>query len=158
MHVTTFHWNLEALASELHIPQPDTLMYFQDGRRASFIVERRLAYEYLKGRIADSEGAAFDVFDKDGNKWEVRSLTKGGMYFCPSYMKGSGRKFDEIGFLEKLDEIEGYLIAQITDFPRVPVYQIAKKQVLKWWQSGELGTTSDISLKKAISLFANPMA
>lgn len=156
MHVTTFSWNLESLANELHIPQRDTLVYFQDGRRASFIVERRLAYEYLKGRIADSEGAAFDVFDREGKKWEVRSLTKGGMYFCPSYMKGSQREFDENGFLEKLDEIEGYLIAQITEFPKVPVYQIAKSQVLKWWLSGQLGTTSDITLKRAKSLFARP--
>jgi hypothetical protein len=155
MRVSTFMWNLEKLAQELHIPSADTLTYFQDGRRASFIVERRLAFEYLKGRIADSEGAGYDVFDQSGKKWEVRCLTKGGMYFCPSYMKGSGRKFEENGFLEKLDEIEGYLIGRITNFPEVPVYEINKSQVYKWWKSGELGTTSKISLKKAELLFAN---
>jgi hypothetical protein len=152
--VSTFHWNLEKLAAELHIPGPDTLTYFQDGRRASFIVERRLAYEYLQGRIADSEGAGYDVFDKSGKKWEVRCLTRGGMYFCPSYMKGSGRKFEEKGFLEKLDEIEGYLVGRITHFPEVPIYEIGKDQVYKWWKSGKLGTTSEVSLKKAEELFA----
>ena len=155
MRVTTITWDLAKLSKELHIPEKDTLAYFQDGRRASFIVERRLAYEYLQGRIADSEGASYDVFDKEGKKWEVRSLTKGGLYFCPSYMKGSGRTFNEKGFLEKLDEIEGYLVAQITDFPNVPVFKIPKNQVLKWWRSSQLGTTSEISLKKARELFAN---
>ena len=154
MHVTTFHWDLAKLAFELHIPQDDTLTYFQDGRRASFIVERRLAYEYLQGKIAESEGASYDVFDKEGLKWEVRSLTKGGMYFCPSYMKGSGRKFEEEGFLQKLSEIEGYLIARITDFPIVPVFKISKDQVLSWWKEGSLGTSSEIALKKAEMLFA----
>lgn len=149
-----FSWNLEKLAEELHIPSADAVTYFQDGRRASFIVERRLAYEYLGGRIAESEGAGYDVFDKYGKKWEVRCLTRRGMYFCPSYMKGSGRKFEEKGFLEKLDEIEGYLVGRITNFPEVPIFEIKKDKVLKWWKSGELGTSSDISLKKAEALFA----
>lgn len=154
MHVSTFEWNLEELAKELHIPSSDTLTYFQDGRRASFIVERRVAYEYLHGRIADSEGAGYDVFDSEGKKWEVRSLTRKGMYFCPSYMVGSGRKFEEKGFLEKLEEIEGYLVAKVLEFPIVPLYKIKKSQVLNWWKNGSLGTTTKISLSKSIDLFA----
>jgi len=155
MLVTTFTFDLAGLSESLHISKEDTLTYFRDGRRASFIMERRLAYDFLKGRVAKSEGAAYDVFDKDGKKWEVRSLTKKGLYFCPSYMKGSGRTFNEKGFLEKLDEIEGYLVAQITDFPNVPVFRISGSQVLKWWLAGELGTTSEIGLKKAKDLFAH---
>lgn len=155
MEVSKFTWNIDKLAQELHIPAEDTLKYFKDGRKASFIIERRLAYEYLGGKIAESEGASYDVFDKDGNKWEVRCLTGRGMYFCPSYMKGSGRTFVENGFLEKLNEIEGYLIGRITDFPIVPVYKISSAQVLDWWHSGRLGKTTDISLSKAIDLFAN---
>ena len=148
MQKGTLTWDVEALARELHLSVDDTLTYFQDGRRCSFITERRIAREFIGGRIADSEGAAYDVFDQDGKKWEVRSLTNSGIYFCPSYMKGSGRTFEEKGFLEKIEEIEGYYVAKINNFPVVPVYKIAADQVLTWYNKGQLGKTTAVSLSK----------
>ncbi len=35
-------------------------------------------------------------------------------------MVGSGRSFDEDGFLDKLSEIDGYIIADIESFPKIP--------------------------------------
>lgn len=148
MLIGTLEWNLEALAKEMHLTVSETLEYFRDGRRCSFVTERRIAREFINGRIADSEGAAYDVFDLEENKWEVRSLTDRGIYFCPSYMKGSGRAFEEKGFLKKLSEIEGYFVAKITEFPKIPVYKIQATQVLKWHKSGELGGSSTVSLSK----------
>ena len=79
-------WNIDEIARALKIGEKDVLSYFTDGRRVSFILERRLAYEVIKGRLAPSEGAGYDLLDSAGRKWEVRSITKGGIYFCPSYM------------------------------------------------------------------------
>ena len=93
MHIGTLTWDVEALAEQLHLTVDETLEYFKDGRRGSFVVERRVAREILGGRIAETEGESFDIYDDEGNKWEVRSLTKGGLYFCPSNMVGKGRKF-----------------------------------------------------------------
>lgn len=50
-------------------------------------------------------------------KWEVRSISRNGIYFCPSYMVGSGRKFNEAGFLVKIAEISGYIVSDIERFP-----------------------------------------
>ena len=152
MHIGTLEWNLDALAQEMHLTNDETVEYFRDGRRCSFITERRIAREFISGRLAESEGAAYDVFDKQNRKWEVRSLTQQGIYFCPSYMVGSGRKFEEGGFLTKLSEIEGYFVAKITQFPRIPVYRISAKQVLKWHKAGDLGKNSAVSLSKMESL------
>ena len=152
MQVGTLTWDVEALARELHLSVDDTLIYFQDGRRCSFITERRIAKEFIGGRLADSEGAAYDVFDQDNKKWEVRSLTDNGMYFCPSYMVGSGRKFEEKGFLAKLEEIEGYYIAMINTFPNVPVYKVSSDQVLTWYKAGKLGKSTSISFVNAMVL------
>ena len=152
MHIGTLEWNLDALAQEMHLTNDETIEYFRDGRRCSFITERRIAREFISGRLAESEGAAYDVFDKQNRKWEVRSLTQQGIYFCPSYMVGSGRKFEEGGFLTKLSEIEGYFVAKITHFPRIPVYRISAEQVLKWHKAGELGKNSAVSLSKMESL------
>jgi hypothetical protein len=50
----------------------ETLTYFQDGRRCSFITERRIAREFIGGRIADSEGAAYDIFDLDNKNFTIQ--------------------------------------------------------------------------------------
>jgi hypothetical protein len=148
VQIGTLTWDVDALAEQLHLTVDETLTYFQDGRRCSFITERRIAREFIGGRIADSEGAAYDVFDQDDKKWEVRSLTDNGMYFCPSYMVGAGRKFDEAGFQAKLDEIKGYYVARITTFPEVEVFKIDVEQVRKWHKNKELGPSTKISKPK----------
>lgn len=109
----------------------------------------------MKGTIAESESTGYDVIDSKGNKWEVRSITKDGIYFCPSYMVGSGRSFEEQGFLVKLKEIKGYIVSDVESFPEVPFWVVPKEQVLGWWRAGELGTTTKISRKKALDMLKN---
>ena len=148
MQIGTLTWDVEALAEQLHLTVDETLEYFKDGRRGSFVVERRIAREIIGGKISESEGSAFDVYDSEGNKWEVRSLTRSGIYFCPSYMVGAGRKFDEAGFQAKLNEIKGYYVARITTFPEVEVFKIDVEQVRKWHKNKELGPSTKISKPK----------
>jgi hypothetical protein len=109
----------------------------------------------LKSTLSPSDGEGFDVINSKGGKWEVRSVSKGGIYFCPSYMVGSGRSFNEKGFLEKLAEIEGYIISDIDAFPKIPFWIVQKEQVLTWWKDEELGKDTSISHKKALALLAN---
>lgn len=148
MLVGILTWDIEQLAKQLHLTIEETVTYFRDGRRCSFITERRISREFVGGRIADSEGASYDIFDSNNKKWEVRSLTNSGIYFCPSYMVGSGRKFDEKGFIKKIQEIEGYYVAKITTFPDVPVYEIKADKVLDWYKKGKLGISTSITLSK----------
>ena len=147
-------WDVQEVAKALKISEKDVQEYFTDGRRVSFILERRIAKEVLKGELPESEGTDFDIFDEYGKKWEVRCISKGGIYFCPSYMVGSGRHFEEKGFLDKLSEIEGYVIADIESFPNIPFWFVKSQEVLKWWKSKKLGTTSKISHKKALALLS----
>lgn len=147
-------WSLPELARALHIGEADVREYFTDGRRVSFLLERRLAHEVIKGRLAPSEGTGYDLVDPQGRKWEVRSISKGGIYFCPSYMVGSGRSFDESGFLTKLHEVAGYIISDIESFPDVPFWILPKETVEAWWRAGQLGTATKISRDKALALLA----
>ena len=86
MVVDHLKWDITEIAKSLKIKEADVRLYFTDGRRASFLLERRLAYEVLHGTLAPSEGAGYDLIDSKGNKWEVRSITKRGIYFSPSYI------------------------------------------------------------------------
>lgn len=142
-----FMFDLEKISHALGISKADTQLYFTDGRRISFLIERR-AVEVMPGsKLAPSEGSGFDLIDSSGGHWEVRSLTKGGIYFCPSYMVGSGRKFDEFGFLNKLDDIEGYIVTDISKFPTMPYWVITEQAVKHWWLDGNLGKTTKISYR-----------
>lgn len=67
-------------------------------------------------------------------------------------MVGSGRHFEESGFLAKLDEVDGYILADIESFPSVPYWQVSADRVLRWWRDNDLGTTTKISRAKALSL------
>lgn len=148
-------WDIDSLATAMKITKEDVREYFTDGRRVSFIIERRLAYEVFHGKLPKSEGAGYDLIDKDDGLWEVRSITDGGVYFCPSNMVGKGRQFNEAGFLRKLNQIRGYALADVVGFPNVPFWIINKNIVRKWWDEGKLGENSKISYKKAIQLLKN---
>ena len=103
-------------------------------------------------RLAPSEGSGFDLIDASEGLWEVRSLSK-TIYFHPSYMEGSGRKFVEVGFLDKLANIEGYFVTDITRFPEMPYWIIGYEVVKQWWHEGKLGAnTSKIGRKKFLNL------
>ena len=147
-------WDLEAVAKALKIQPDDVREYFTDGRRVSFILERRIAREVLRGQVAESEGADHDVLDAEGARWEVRSVTRGGVYFCPSYMVGSGRSFNEPGFLDKLRDLKGYILADVETFPDVPFYIVSADEVRTWWQARQLGTSTKVSRDKALRLLA----
>jgi len=145
-------WNIAEISKALKISEADVQAYFTDGRRVSFLLERRLAYEVIKGTLAPSEGAGYDLLDSQGQKWEVRSITKGGIYFCPSYMVGSGRSFDEPGFLAKLKDIAGYIVSDVEAFPNVPFWILPKAIVERWWLEQKLGKSSKISRDVALGL------
>ena len=148
----TLTWNLGQLAAAMHLTPEEVSMYFKDGRRVSFLLERRISREVIKGRLAESEGAGYDLICPKGLKWEVRSMSAGGIYFCPSYMVGSGRSFEVGGFLRKLDGVTGYVVSDIESFPDVPYWKIDSATVRAWWQQGKLGGRTSISRNAALAL------
>jgi len=127
---TVLSWQLGEIATALGISPGEVTEYFTDGRRVSFVVERRLC-ALLGWELPSSEGADHDLRSPAGNLWEVRSITAQGTYFCPSYMVGSGRTFDEAGFLRKLAQIRGYLLADVRYFPEVPVFVVLASEALR---------------------------
>lgn len=145
-------WSIAELSKALKISQSDVKSYFKDGRRISFILERRLALEVVHGKLAASEGAGFDLTDANGKKWEVRSISKGGVYFRPSSQVGSGRAFEETGFLAKLDSIDGYILCDIEDFPDVPFWIVSVEVVRGWYNTATLKADASVSRKKILKL------
>lgn len=70
-------------------------------------------------------------------------------------MVGSGRTFDETGFLVKLEGIKGYVLCDVESFPDVPFWFISVEQVMNWWDDKLLGNATKISRERALNLIAN---
>lgn len=138
-------WNSEEIARALRVKVQDVQEYFTDGRRVSFLIERRLMWSHPGWTLAPSEGAGYDLIDPHGREWEVRSITRGGVYFNPSGQVGSGRKFGEAGFLAKLDGVAGFILSDITTFPRVEVVVVPVSNVRRWYHAGMLGGSAKVS-------------
>lgn len=136
----------------MRLQPADVREYFTDGRRVSLLIERRAMREVLGGKLAPHEGAPYDVADARGGRWDIRSISDRGVYFSPSHMVGSGRKFEEAGFFAKLDGLDGYVLADIERFPDVPYWKIPAAQVREWWKAGALGGDTRISRKNALQL------
>ena len=145
-------WDVSKLSDAMHLDEEDVIKYFRDGRRISFILERRICKEVLGGKLPESEGASFDLFDADGEKWEVRSVTAGGTYFCPSSMVGAGRNFDEDGFLKKLEGVKGYILADITKFPEVEYWSVSSYEVIGMYIDKKISRTTQVSRDKVMQL------
>ena len=146
------NWDVQKLSEAMHLSKDDVVDYFRDGRRISFILERRICKEVLGGRMPKSEGSAFDIFDKEGNKWEVRCVTDQGTYFCPSSMIGAGRHFDEEGFLNKLKEIKGYILADITKFPLVEYWSVTSYEIIDLYVNKRIHHTTKVGRQRVIDL------
>ena len=67
--IGVLQWDLNGIAASLHLTQQETMDYFTDGRRVSFILERRICRDIIGGRLSPSEGAGFDLIDAHGRKW-----------------------------------------------------------------------------------------
>src|SRR4051812_5886117 len=141
----TMTWNEEELARAFKVTTQDIREYLTDGRRVSFIIERRLKWENPGWTLAPSEGAGHDLRDPDGGLWEVRSITGGGVYFNPSNQVGSGRKFAEEGFRAKLAGLRGFILSDIVGFPVVDFFVVPIEFVLRWHANGELGRNAKVS-------------
>ncbi len=142
----TITFDLGGMAQQFCITPADMLEYLTDGRRVSFILERRLVWEHPEWKLAPSEKAGYDLRAPDGGLWEVRCVTANGVYFNPSNQVGKGRSFDEGGFLAKIEMLAGYILADITRMPQVPVYRVPSALVKQWYRDGKLGTRAQVSL------------
>lgn len=144
-------FDCEKLSDAFGVEAEDVFEFMTDGRRASFIIERRIKWAHPGWELAPTEGAGYDLMSPEGEKWEVRSITQQGVYFNPSAQVGKGRSFEELGFLAKLDDIEGFILSDITEFPRIPVFVVPVENVIRWYSGGLLGLNAKVSRKKFLS-------
>ena len=152
--VFALSWDVGALASAMKMTEDEVVQYFTDGRRASFVIERRIVATHPDWSLAPTEGSGFDVVDPDDAKWEVRSITRGGVYFTPSNQVGKGRAYDKLAFEQKLALVRGFILADIVEFPNVTCFKVPVANVIRWHEAHRLGANANVSRKKFLDELA----
>jgi hypothetical protein len=147
-----FEWDANKIANAFGVTADDIKEYLTDGRRVSFIIERRLKWQHPGWTLAISEGAGYDLRDPKGGLWEVRSITGQGVYFNPSNQVGKGRVFHEGGFQAKLSAIKGFILSDIVDFPTVKFFVVPVEDVKKWHLNKLIGANAKVSRKKFLEV------
>jgi len=110
------------------LSQDELKTMFTDGRLASHFLERQLTKWFPKLTFVDGRG--HDHLDEEGNKYDQKCFTKGGLGFAPSNMAGKGRVFVQEKAHEHAKEIT-YICCDIVDFPLVKVRFAKGSELIK---------------------------
>lgn len=139
-----FTFDMEKVSEGVGLPLETTRKLFTNGRFFAFIAEEK--FKNLPGFLPPLS-SDHDVIDDIGRKVEVRSLTTNAI-FRPSNQIGAGRKFSEVGFLEKLSMIDGYYFIDVNldDIKNGKVFYhyIPKDMVKSWYDAGKLGKNAQL--------------
>lgn len=102
---------------------------FTDGRISGLLAEDLVSALYNNLTKSPAENTPYDLIDVDGNKYEVRTVTKGGVQLIPSAQIGTGRKYDEDKHRVKHDSLYAYIFIDVRDSPLFYITGIKKSDV-----------------------------
>lgn len=100
---------------------------FKDGRISGLISEYFICDLFKSLKRSDSEKAPYDVYcTKWMHGYECRTVTKGGVNFCPSYMLGKGREYNETEHHEKINNVHGFIFFDIVNMPEIKITVVSR--------------------------------
>ena len=113
-----YEYDLTGQVSFGDLGEMETYEILKDGRLASHFLERQLCVWFPELTFVDGRG--HDHIDEEGNLYDQKCFTKGGLNFAPSNMIGKGRTLDEELAHSHASTIT-YIACDIIDFPKVRV-------------------------------------
>lgn len=118
---------------------PEMLLYdrLQDGRIMGLLAEDIIAGHFNGLTRTKHNGASADLIKTDCRvpmRIQCKSFKEQSVSVAPSKMKGVGRKFSEQDFDEYSDEIDGWLLIDISSFPKMIVYALDAATAASVWR------------------------
>jgi hypothetical protein len=115
---------------------------FKDGRLFGLLADDLIVYHFRGCKRPNNTCAkGYDIEIPTIGKIEVKTFTKHGCCFIPSYMKGSGRSFNEVKFLDNNNSLSGYCLCDITEFPDVYIVSYRSQELLARYKTGQIPYT-----------------
>lgn len=123
----TFTFNIDNISFG-DLPQETIYDVLKDGRLASHFLERQLEIWFPELTFVDGRG--HDHIDEEGNLYDQKCYTDGGLAFAPSNMIGKGRQIVEDVASKHVKKII-YICCDITEMPTVNVRFVKGSDLLK---------------------------
>ena len=148
----TLEYDVAALASGMKMDPVSVCEHFQDGRNASNMMRHAFFNSLNKAPwpVLLPQQEKWDVIARtsyggEEMRYLVLCLTRHGVSFAPSWMKGMGRSFDADSFVEKARTVTEYAIYDVTRFPEVPSWSITGPRVAVAYMKGEITTRASLT-------------
>jgi hypothetical protein len=111
---------------------PELILHdrLRDGRIIGLLAEDILPYEFSGLTRVPGNGSSCDIIKSDTSQ-SVRIQCKSfntdksrSVDLSPSYMKGKGRKFDLVAFVDYIKQFDAYSLIDVTRFPEMVIYTL----------------------------------
>lgn len=113
------------------IKNEDIYEIFKDGRITGLLAEYFIESEFSNINRVRNANSSLDVINDKGLKCEIKVFTKNGVSFLPSNQKGEGRKFDKEKYHLRVQNIDYFIIVDISQLPVMKIASIKSSAVLK---------------------------
>jgi len=104
---------------------------FRDGRITGLLAEYFIESEFDNMNRVRNANSYLDLIDDKGKKFEVKCFTTRGVSFLPSNQKGQGRKFNAEDYLARLQNVDYFIVVNISQLPKVEILTFNSNFIVK---------------------------
>ncbi len=127
-------FDADFLAQGWRLDRQEILETHRDGREAGLIIKHLIRHA-LQGEPAPKQ-SRFSGTCCQGRTWQVRVMTRNGLSFAPSHMKGKGRAFEASGFIEHINSVDRFMVVDVAGFPEVHFWILIPANIEELWKKG----------------------
>lgn len=95
---------------------------FTDGRISGLLNEDLLQSLFTGLTRNDIGGGSHDLMDREGRKYEARTVTRHGVNLRPSNQKGQGRRIDDAAAMARRCELHAFIFVDVRLCPLYRIY------------------------------------
>lgn len=144
-----FKFDLTTIATAMGLTTDETQKFFNDGRivgrYAEFVIQNKGI-----GNRSKSEGTAYDNDMSNGQRLEVRSITK-HVSFASSKEVGYGRQVTANGWAEKLNAVDVWCLVDFNDIEEWHFIFLTTDEVKQMAERNVLGKNRNVSRNKFLN-------
>lgn len=119
------------------LPTEKMIDIFSDGRVFSHFIEHWLPTVFPLNHVSGCKSYDHTHVDNPEIKYDQKTFTHRGCYFCPSNMLGEGRSFNSEIFLEKSKKLI-YIIVSNCEFPIIRVKFVQGEELATMYPRGKI--------------------
>ena len=102
---------------------------FTDGRISGLLNEDLLQSLFTGLTRNDIGGGSHDLIDREGRKYEARTVTRHGVNLRPSNQKGQGRRIDDKAAMARRRDLYAFVFVDVRLCPRYRIYAVEAQKL-----------------------------